>query len=871
MDVIISLIMILIIIGIILLIKNQIKFKIKEGLGVSVVGGLEEDKEEIKVKPDKDSDGYELVGSAAPPSFKDAIYDHNLKYAKTVWEELGCDPQSKYAPNIHNKDNLFDSTHGWAREDYKFRVKSLNVEANKAEYNYYDWGKYKYRDGEQTTQYLKDGETTKYGGKNTEEKANLWDMDKKKIGSNWKTTINRPKIVKYPMGIRKAKTLCYGEDPGDYKLPKIGDKVKIRKKVDYNSPYFAGIVVANKQDADDSDPVEVLWYQKGNATIDSKTNKVINYFNTDNCNLTNLSTDEDGCTRDVTQKVPRETIIDLDKEVSNSIGWKMFGSNKQGGNGQQNWFGSPDLSLLKYGKKTNEITKKLDQFTNSEGKKWADRYLKDTKKKIPDKLKNYDNDAKLKTILNDGSIDPKAVFKIKECQQNSACEDLRCSTIAEKIKKQYPLTKVCKVEHKNTFDETNGQYCNSGTNKGATFTYFSEPPLCSFQDYGGTRDSKNEPKNFCNAHCNDCKDISKMKGNWKTSYYAEVWSQPNCKGQKAIVRGKEGQVDVLNLFPSGDKDGKPLKIRSFKLHGPGAVAMMGDWSTDPGEYNYGHDVGHYYRVPYTHTGFNTGKTTFNILDSGNAKLAKTKEGVWLGYELHDSYNSIEILKIHYFRSNNKLVRLHGSSPKNSVFEEISIPSMKAEFMQINGVMFGDQNWGNPTYLDMRAGYSNGGHKRFGRVDMNYKDDGQPGYKTGTRGGSGSVGGGQNCGASDDYGKSICRYYDNEREINKVQSELSEAFSCNYWRAVFSLGYYNCSVQQDEFDDIQAENRYELITLQEASRSIIKLNTNLNATEMYWIGATKPVNKIILYPNELGNGHEAIYLGFSNIIVYESLK
>ena len=64
MDVIISLIMILIIIGIILLIKNQIKFKIKEGLGVSVVGGLEEDKEEIKVKPDKDSDGYELVGSA---------------------------------------------------------------------------------------------------------------------------------------------------------------------------------------------------------------------------------------------------------------------------------------------------------------------------------------------------------------------------------------------------------------------------------------------------------------------------------------------------------------------------------------------------------------------------------------------------------------------------------------------------------------------------------------------------------------------------------------------------------------------------------------------------------------------------------------
>ena len=859
MDVIISLIMILIIIGIILLIKNQIKFKIKEGLGVSVVGGLEEDKEEIKVKPDKDSDGYELVGSAAPPSFKDAIYDHNLKYAKTVSEELGCDPQSKYAPNIHNKDNLFDSTHGWAREDYKFRVKSLNVEANKAEYNYYDWGKYKYRDQTQTQQELSKEVTTDIS-------ANLWDMDKKKIGSNWKTTINRPKIVKYPMGIRKAKTLCYGKDPGDYKLPKIGDKVKIRKKVDYNSPYFAGIVVANKQDAKDSDPIEVLWYQKGNATIDSKTNKVINYFNTDNCNLTNLSTDEDGCTRDVTQKVPREAIIDLDKEVSNSIGWKMFGSNKEGGNGQQDWFGSPDLSLQAY-KNTND--KYLDAI-NKSGVAWKDRYLKDTKKKIPDKLKNYDNDAKLKTMLNDGSIDPKAVFKIKECQQNSACEDLRCSTIAEKIKKQYPLTKVCKVEHKNTYEETKGQYCNSGTNKGATFTYFSEPPLCSFQDYGGDNQNLDFPKNFCNVHCNDCKDISKMKGNWQTSYWAEVWSQPNCKGQKAIVRGKDGQINVDKLFPSRDDNGNQLKIKSFKLFGVGSVAMMGDWSINPGKYNYGHDKGDFYRVPYTHPSGNAAPTTFNILDSGNAKLAQM-EMSGVGYELHDSYHSIQILKSHYFRSKKKLIRLHGSSPKNSVFEEISIPSMKAEFMQISGVIFGDQNWGNPTYLNMRADYSNGGKKEIGKVDMNYEKDGQSGYKTGTRGGSSSVGGGQNCGASDDYGKSICRYYDNEREINKVQSELSEAFSCNHWRAVFSLGYYNCSVQQDEFDDIQAENRYDLIKLQEASRSIIKLHTNLNAIQIYSIGATKPVNKITLYPSWIGNGHETIYLGFSQIVVYESLK
>ena len=63
--------------------------------------------------------------------------------------------------------------------------------------------------------------------------------------------------------------------------------------------------MADKQNAKDSDSVEVLWYQKGTATIDPRTNKIINYFNNDSCNLTNLSTDEDGCTRDLTNSSPR--------------------------------------------------------------------------------------------------------------------------------------------------------------------------------------------------------------------------------------------------------------------------------------------------------------------------------------------------------------------------------------------------------------------------------------------------------------------------------------------------------------------------------------------------------------------------------------
>ena len=192
-------------------------------------------------------------------------------------------------------------------------------------------------------------------------------------------------------------------------------------------------------------------------------------------------------------------------------------------------------------------------------------------------------------------------------------------------------------------------------------------------------------------------------------------------------------------------------------------------------------------------------------------------------------------------------------------------------MRIIGVLFGDQNWGNPTYLQMRAHYPGGGHISIGRVDMNYEKDGQPGFKTRTRKGWSSVGGGQNCKARDNYGKSICRYYDNERAINRAQSYVSKNFACDHWKAVFTFGIFNCAIQKRIFNAIQDKHRKDLIRLQAASRSIIKLNTNLNPTQMYWIGATRPVNKITLFPSYLGSGHEAIYLGFSDIIVYESLK
>ena len=152
MDLTLYIIFLILFIGTMLLCKKYIKYQIKEGFGsltgMSGGGGAEEEveaeEEEENLTPPKDAAGYEESGKVPPPTFKDSIYDFNLKYARDIWRELGCDLSSKYSPSLDNKDNLFGDV-GWASEDYKFRVKSLNIEANKPEYNYYDWGKYKYK------------------------------------------------------------------------------------------------------------------------------------------------------------------------------------------------------------------------------------------------------------------------------------------------------------------------------------------------------------------------------------------------------------------------------------------------------------------------------------------------------------------------------------------------------------------------------------------------------------------------------------------------------------------------------------------------------------------------------------------------------
>jgi len=579
-------IVILLIIGILLLIKNHIKNKTKEAFSSSIYnmsGDINDDDDEKEVAPEinltpkKDADGYELVGSVPPPSYKDGVYDFNLKYAKQIWEDMGCNPQSKYAPTVDNKTTLFGKNIGWAREDYKFRVKSMQVEANKAEYNYYDWGKYK----------KSDTDAAMVTGK--EDNANKWIVDKNKMKSDWAKTINRPEIVKYPMGIRKSRALCNGEDPGDYSLPKKGDKVKIKNKVNYGSPYFSGIVVGHNgtEIANDNDPIEVLWYQKGTATVDTDTNKITNFFSDEDCGTTSLDNDTINCTRTETEKEDVEVIIDKEKVRDNSIGWKLYGTN--GADGQESWFGSPNLDgyTIDGSKRSGKPDSSEDILGNipngGDGTKWSDRYRDapyNIRNIIPKNLISYDTAAKTKTFNMennaDNSIDPKSVFKIEECQKESACEDLRCDAIVDKIKKKYPLTNVCNLEKRNTFSNdgdrkergegTDGQYCTGGTNKGAAFTYYDEN-LCSFQDYGDNIGDK--PKNFCKTFCGErCKSINKLD---RGANYIEVFSGKDYNGHKAIVLIKDGRMDAHQIFPAA---ARPVYIKSIKIHGPETVVLL---------------------------------------------------------------------------------------------------------------------------------------------------------------------------------------------------------------------------------------------------------------------------------------------------------
>ena len=340
------------------------------------------------------------------------------------------------------------------------------------------------------------------------------------------------------------------------------------------------------------------------------------------------------------------------------------------------WFGYPNLE-----KKTNQEPSNSRDEANVGRPSWKSRYLKGVKNVIPKKLANYDSQAGTKTINeNDGTVDPKAVFKIKECQENSACEDLRCSTIVQKMKTTYPMTNVCMLEKKNNYEETNGLICKSGTKKGSTYTYYNESDLCEFQDYGGNKDSPNFPRTFCKAHCGDnCKPISKLKGGFTTSHYAIVYSEPNFKGHKAYVRGIDGERAAANLFPAS---GGSKRIKSLIVYGNNTAAMV--WNSDLPAI-----------TPIISTGTKFPVPNFN--DDMFDKTMITFSGMTLSRR--NSIDRIEICKYSSVNGTSKATRIKDTDSKSKIFDKIDLPKagIKLKYFRFEKLVFGDQNWGNKTH------------------------------------------------------------------------------------------------------------------------------------------------------------------------------
>ena len=171
-------------------------------------------------------EGLEIITAKSQPPVDSALYDFNLRQAKTIWNKIGCTDGS-YKPTTNNKNY-------WAKEDYEEELKAYKLEADKLhkEHNYYI-----------------------YIGKNSD-------------GSNKK--INRRDAV----GISTAWKRCYDTNSnlGNYIYPKLGDRVKIKKDENSDiSKYYTGIVINDYNKAEDK--VEVLWDSQGNEGTTQKDRK----------------------------------------------------------------------------------------------------------------------------------------------------------------------------------------------------------------------------------------------------------------------------------------------------------------------------------------------------------------------------------------------------------------------------------------------------------------------------------------------------------------------------------------------------------------------------------------------------------------------
>ena len=768
MDIIIYIIYFILIIGIFLLSKSYIKKKYIEPFS-EVLGNEKRETEngENELEPKRSSDDYEIVGSVPPPNFQDSIYDFNLRNAKKIWEEIGCNPDSKYAPNIGNKVNLFGKV-GWATDEFPFRVKSMVVEANKAEYNYYDWGKYKYNnrnpESEEEKNYAQnepienaiDGANSNDKKKYTKN-ASHWEFDKKEM-NNKIELLKRPEVIKYPMGMRKAKALCYGEDEGGFVPPKRGDRVKIKKSNKYEAPFFSGVVMtkmnydANKEaeankyqkrgrtDPGQEDGIDVFWDKKGTATFNASTNEIVNLFSNEKCGMKQLKGDDKtNCTRDSTYGKPPQ--IEIPDVNDGGLGYKLYGLEKDGGGGQLDWFGYPSL------KETN-MTPNADDTLPSNNP-WKSRYVKEYDQNIPSLLATYDQNASTNMFLKKngkftGKIDPKEVYVIKRCVEDSACEDLRCDTIAQKVKKKYPLTSVCNPDEKNDVLKTQGQYCSKGTNKGGIYTYHNEKGLCIRQDYGGNKENANYPRVFCKEHCSGgCIPFKKLS---KGSSYAIVWNKTNFKGLRAIVRSSDGVMEAKYLFPDASSDNQVIK--SMRIYGKDSVSMLYSDRKNAKPLAFRNDKGSIGDFPDLTT--NNDKNCLCVQKSNGDKNLNDKTCSYLSglksrcesnkafnddttqYNGANSCNCIQTFKkIEVGTYEKKITRIdpvrnfkHAPNKNKKVYLStitLSRPR-KLKYVIFQKIWAGDQNWGNPTKISVEVEYVNGSKRTVHTYDW-LKDTG----------------------------------------------------------------------------------------------------------------------------------------------------
>tara|TARA_B100000795_G_scaffold269003_1_gene257169 strand:- start:1762 stop:4266 length:2505 start_codon:yes stop_codon:yes gene_type:complete len=833
MDIIIYIIFILLIIGIVLLSKKYIKNKI-EGFSElaeiqnKISTGDDSDLEyseltsnnvasKVNLEPEYDEDGYEIVSARPPPDHGDAIYDFNLKNAKEVWKDIGCrmernvvedgkikkdasgkpvEEPNPYAPNRKNKTDIFGEV-GWSSEEYKFRVKSMHVEANKSEYNSYDWGMY-------------DGTDVAIKEEHAAGNANNWKLDgsNDKMTAGWKTVINRPASVKYPMGIRKAKALCYGIDDGEYELPKKGDRVKIKKGKEYDSPYFSGIVMSGAAGSGDAgsgtaisgkvdpngaveirvgapvaDTMQVRWDKKGTSSMGN--GKIINKLNNAPCGTLDLNSGDTNCTRDQTKGEPAE--IKLDKANLDSIGVKLYGTGEAAGiDGQQDWFG-------------------WDGTGN---------------KKIPEKLKSYNQS--IPTICEDGSVDPESVFIVKKCIPNSKCEDLRCDTIVKKSQTMYPYTNICVENKKNDVRNTNGQFC---TTNGSVFTYHTESDICDFQRMGGKR----YPGNYCESNCTgSCLDVTEAIGG---KVFIRVFSSDDeVNREGSIVRLGDAPVNIK--FAGKSKN--ITKIKGLQkgyaaiLHHGNAVRVIdkdGVIKINPCPSALPH------QLLYSGTNWYCYKDSSKEggVCSYSGQLPTPRPGIWNQNQgrcanAMDEIKRIELRKIYTHNSDdsqinpgyrptllpfgNKIVHVPDGTNRKEYIARIPMRGKNVKIIKINSLSAIDQRWDdNDTKIVFKFRHTDNTMSTLG-----------------------------------------------ELTLNRIKEDFLSTQNGEYL----------------EFYTTKPGFTTDLIPLNKGGYDYFKnwvINYNYNQTfKNMSVNKDKPVKYLELYPSRYNNGHSLIYLGFKNLKV-----